>query len=78
MIAQPVVEPGLEDAIAVIGGGVGTEIDGAEAAAVAAPLPVIPGTGDEVVAVTGIVLLEEFVDFLRTIEILLVPPTGCG
>jgi hypothetical protein len=34
LAAEPVVEPGLEDVVAVIGAGIGAEIDGAEAAAV--------------------------------------------
>src|SRR5579884_3505707 len=76
LIAQPVVEPGLKDVLAIMSGGIGAEIDGPETAAIPSPLPMIPRTGNEVVPPRGIVLLEKLVDFLGTVEILLIPPAG--
>src|SRR6266540_875672 len=76
LTAQPVVEERLEDLLPVICGRIAPEIDGPQLAAVAVPASVIPGAGDEVVAMGGIVPFHQFVDFLRAVKILLVPPAS--
>src|ERR1035438_6780054 len=65
LVAQPVIEPGLEDVVAIIRAGVGAEVDGAEAVARAVPAAVIPRAGDEIVEMPGIVRLKAGVDALR-------------
>src|ERR1035438_9406363 len=76
LAAQPVIEPGLENVVAVIRAGVGAEVDRAEAGAGAVPAAVIPRAGNEVIEMPSIVRLERGVDTLRAVEIFLVPPAG--
>src|SRR5579871_5200362 len=75
-VAQPIVEPRLEDVLAVIERRVRSEVDRAEPSAIAVPSAMIPRSRHEIVATIAIVGLHLLVDLLRSVEILLIPPAG--
>ena len=65
------------DSLPIILGGIGAELDPPERAPVASrPAAVIPRAGDEKAHLPAVEGLEGFVDLLRPVEILLVPPSG--
>src|SRR5579871_6168448 len=72
-VAQPIVEPRLEDVLAVIERRVRSEVDRAEPSAIAVPSAMIPRSRHEIVATIAIVGLHLLVDLLRSVEILLIP-----
>ena len=74
---QPVSEPGRLDLGAEVPGGVAVEIEVAELApGTAGPAAVVPWTGNDEVQMTAVVGFEQLVDFLRPVEVFLVPPAG--
>src|SRR5208282_994425 len=74
-VLQPVSEPCGLDLLAKVFAGFAAKLDLAQGTPCAScPASMIPRSGHEVIPVPKVVLLQRFVNLLRPVEILLVPP----
>ena len=76
LIFEKMREPRRQDAVLKVLACGTPEVDVAELRALAGPAAVVPWANHQVIHTPGIVGLEQVVDLHRSVEILLVPPTG--